>query len=114
MIRLARWAAAITLAGMAGVPMAQSFSVPQALWDRPRTGQAVLEQPAIRGAVKSYLEREGSRLVVHHGPTQESLLLAEELRAWLVALALEPSRVILQNDLKIAEPLRIEVRENGN
>lgn len=114
MIRLARLAAAITLAGMAGVPMAQSLSVPQELWDRPRTGRAVLEQPAIRGAVKSYLEREGSRLVVHHGPTQESLLLAEELRAWLVALALEPSHVILQNDLKIAEPLRIEVRENGN
>ena len=52
--------------------------------------------------------------MVHHGPRQESLLLAEELRAWLVALALEPSRVMLQNDLKMDEPLRIEVRENGN
>ena len=110
---LTRLAVAMVLAGMAGAVMAQSFTVPRELWDRPRTGRAVLEQPAIHGAVKAFLEHEGSRLVVHHGPRQESLLLAEELRAWLVALAVEPSRVMLQNDLKMDEPLRIEVRENG-
>ncbi len=114
MIALTRLALAMALAGMAGAATAQSFTVPQALWDRPRTGQAVLEQPAVHGAVKAHLEREGSRLIVHHGPTQESLLLAEELRAWLVALALEPSRVVLQNDLSMGDPLRIEVRENRN
>ncbi|UCF76667.1 MAG: hypothetical protein JSU71_05190 [Betaproteobacteria bacterium] len=101
------------LAGAASLAMAQSFVVSPELWDRPRTGQVVLEQTAIREAVKAYLGRRGSRLVVHHGPTQESLLLAEELRAWLVALALDPSRVTLQNDLKLTEPLRIEIRENG-
>ncbi len=101
------------LAGAAGLAMAQSFVVSPELWDRPRTGQAVLEQTAIREAVRTHFGRRGSRLVVHHGPTQESLLLAEELRAWLVALALDPSRVTLQNDLKLTEPLRIEIRENG-
>jgi hypothetical protein len=52
--------------------------------------------------------------VVRHGPTQESRLLAEELRAWLIALALESARVTLQNDLKLAEPLRLEIRGSGN
>jgi hypothetical protein len=110
---LPRWAVAAALAGTVSSAMAQSFVVPQELWDRPRTGGAVLEQPAIREAVTTHLGQQGSRLVLHHGPTEESRLLAEELRAWLMALALESSRVTLQNDLKLAEPLRIEVRENG-
>jgi hypothetical protein len=88
---------------------AQSFVVSQALWDRPRTGRAVLEQAAIRDAVRAHLEHEGSRLVLHHGPTQEALLQAEELRAWLVALALDSPRITLQNDLGNDDPLRIEV-----
>ncbi len=92
-----------------GGAAAQNLVVPQALWDRPRTGRAVLEQAAIREAVKAYLEHEGSRLVLHHGPAQEALLQAEELRAWMMALALESSRVTLQNDLRNDDPLRIEV-----
>lgn len=94
--------------------MAESFVVPPELWDRPRTGRVMLEQSAIREAVRAHLGEEGSRLIVHHDPTPESLLLAEELRAWLIALALESPQVTLQNDLKLAEPLRIEVRAKGN
>lgn len=97
------------LSVVAGGAAAQSFVVAQALWDRPRTGRAVLEQAAIRDAVKTHLEHDGSHLVLHHGPTEEALLRAEELRAWLMALALEPSRVTLRNDLAINDPLRIEV-----
>ena len=99
----------VSLLAVAGSAAAQSFVVPQALWDRPRTGRAVLEQAAVRDAVKAHLELDGSRIVLHHGPTQDALLQAEELRAWLMALALESSRVTLQNDLKADDPLRIEV-----
>ncbi len=88
---------------------AQAFVVPPELWDRPRSGRAVLEQPAIRQAVGACLAQPGSRLVVRHGVGQEPLLAAEELRAWLVALAIEPARISLRNDLQPAEPLRIEV-----
>ena len=102
-------ALAAVLSAVAGAAAAQSFVVPQTLWDRPRTGHAVLGQAAIRDAVKVHLEHHGSRLVLHHGPTEEALLRAEELRAWLVALALESSRVTLRNDLGADDPLRIEV-----
>ena len=68
---------------------AQTFVVPPELWDRPRSGRAVLEQPAIRQAVNACLAQPGARLVVHHGAGQESLLAAEELRSWLTALAIE-------------------------
>jgi hypothetical protein len=88
---------------------AQTFMVPPELWDRPRSGRAVLEQAAIRQAVNACLAQPGSRLIVRHATGQESLLAAEELRSWLVALAVEPGRISLRGDLKPAEPLRIEV-----
>ncbi len=88
---------------------AQTFVVPPELWDRPRSGSAVLEQPAIRRAVSAWQALPGARLVVHHGPGQESQLAAEELRAWLAALAIEPARISLRNGLKPSEPLRLEV-----
>ena len=68
-----------------------------------------LNEAADFDAVKAHLEHEGSRLVLHHGPTEDALLRAEELRAWLTALALESSRMTLQNDLGAGDPLRIEV-----
>ncbi len=88
---------------------AQTFVVPPDLWDRPRSGRAVIDQPAVRQAVGAWLALPGARLVVHHGPGQESQLAAEELRSWLAALAVEPSRISLRNGLKPSEPLRIEV-----
>ncbi len=89
--------------------MAQTFVVPPELWDRPRSGKAVLEQPAVRQAVSAWLAQPGAHLVLRHGSGPESLLAAEELRSWLAALAIEPARITLRNDLKPAEPLRIEV-----
>jgi hypothetical protein len=96
------WAAAVAAA-------AQTFVVPPELWDRPRSGRAVLEQPAIRQAVNACLAQPGSRLVVHHAAGQETLLAAEELRSWLIALALDPARVSLRGGLKPSEPMRLEV-----
>jgi len=88
---------------------AQTFVVPPDLWDRPRSGRAVIEQPAVRQAVGAWLALPGARLVVHHGNGQESQLAAEELRSWLAALAVEPARISLRNGLNPSEPLRIEV-----
>ena len=88
---------------------AQTFVVPPELWDRPRSSKAVMEQPAVRQAVSAWLAQPGARLVLRHGPGQESLLAAEELRAWLAALAIEPARIELRGDLKASEPLRMDV-----
>jgi hypothetical protein len=98
---------ALLMAALAAA--AQTFVVPPELWDRPRSGRAVLEQPAIRQAVNACLALPGSRLIVHHAAGQESLLAAEELRSWLMALAIEPARVSLRSGLRPSEPLRLEV-----
>jgi hypothetical protein len=94
-------------AALAGA--AETYVVPPEVWDRPRSARVVLEQPAIRQAVNAWLARPGARLVVRHAPSQDSALAAEELRSWLAALAVEPGRIALRNDLKPAEPLRLEV-----
>ena len=49
--------------------------------------------------------------VIHHGYGQEALLQAEELRMWLMALAIDGARVSLINDVKPKEPLKIEVTQ---
>ena len=88
---------------------AQAFVVPPDIWDRPRSGRVVLESPPVRGAVEAWLATRGSRLLIRHGAGQDSVLAAEELRSWLAALAVEPARIALRNDLAPGEPLRIEV-----
>lgn len=106
---VAGFAAGVGCLATALAAAAQTYVVPAELWDRPRSGRAVLEQPAIRQAINAWLAQPGARLVVRHGPGQESALTAEELRSWLAALAVEPGRILLRNDLKPAEPLRLEV-----
>ena len=99
--------AGVFAAALAGA--AETYVVPVEVWDRPRSARVVLEQPVIRQAVSAWLAQPGARLVVRHGPGQESVLAAEELRSWLAALAVEPARIALRNDLKSSEPLRLEV-----
>lgn len=107
MIRLSL---AAVLAGIAPFVFAdQVFTVPAELWDRPRTARIVLDQPQVRGAVDKYISRPGSNLVIHHAAGQDPLLHAEELRSWLIALAVSPERIRLSGSLKSGEALKIEV-----
>ncbi|MGZ5092553.1 MAG: hypothetical protein ACXWIP_15265 [Burkholderiales bacterium] len=89
--------------------VAQTLDVPGELWDRPRTGRAVLEQPSVKQAVVAALAKPESQMVIHHGPGREPLLQAEELRSWLAALAVDPRRIDLRGDLTANAPLTIEV-----
>jgi hypothetical protein len=93
----------------AGSAQAQSSAIAPELWDRPRSARAVLAEAAVKQAVSGYLAQSGPRLVIQHGPAQESVLQAEELRSWLVALAVEPQRIALRGDLKPGEALRIGI-----
>ena len=42
-------------------------------------------------------------------PGAEAMLQAEELRAWLIAHAVEPARIVLAADLPARQPLQLEV-----
>lgn len=88
----------------------QWFAVPPEVWDRPRSAGVIVEQPVIRRAVNTHVAHPGSSLVIHHPAGQESLMHAEELRAWLIALAVSPARVTLNGGLGSGEPLKIEIK----
>ena len=88
---------------------AQSFAVPPELWDRPRSAQAVMDLPAVRDAMQVYLANAGARLVIRHARGPESVLYAEELKAWLVALAVESSRITLDASAQTSDRLTLDV-----
>jgi hypothetical protein len=102
-------AAAACLCAAAAAHAGDLYTVAPELWDRPRSARAVLDQPAVRQALEQYLALPAARLVIHHGYGQEPLLQAEELRVWLMALAVDGARVSLINDVRPREPLKLEV-----
>lgn len=85
------------------------FGVPAELWEQPRSAQAVLAQPILRQAIAAWFTQPASPLVVHHGNGEETQLRAEELRGWLIALAVEAARIELRGDMPGSEEIRIEV-----
>ena len=108
-LTMTRMQAACLLVFLAGPLCAEPLAVAPELWDRPRSARAVLEQAEIREAVRAHLAQAGSRIVIHHGLGQEPLLQAEELRAWLMALAVDAASISLLNDVKTNQTMTIEV-----
>jgi hypothetical protein len=75
------------------------WRVADELWDRPRSADLVRAQPGVRAAVRALQAAPaGTSLVIRHGRGQNAQLQAEELRQWLLALALERERVVLGED----------------
>lgn len=101
-----RWLVALLWLAAAGCAAAADLA-PE-LWDRPRSAQSVMAQPAVRQAVAALQSRSDSRLLIVHGARPEAQLQAEELRAWLVALAVESSRMQLRTDVSAAA-IRLEI-----
>ena len=107
--KVRRLQAACLLAALSSALGAEPLVVAPELWDRPRSARTVLNQPEIREVVRTYLAQASSRIVIHHGLGQEPLLQAEELRTWLMALAVDAARINLVNDLKSNQTMTIEV-----
>jgi hypothetical protein len=98
----------LLIASLAG--HAQAADLAPEFWDRPRSAQAVMAQPQIRQAVGVLQSRSDARLLIVHGTRQEAQLQAEELRAWLVALAVENTRLQLRSD-PAAAMIRLEIAD---
>lgn len=92
-----------------GAAQAASWDVPPELWEKPRTGAEIRTQTSLRECVTMYIAEPGSQILIHHDRSEESQLRAEELRAWLISLAVEAERTALAEDLKINQNLRVEL-----
>lgn len=67
--------------------------IPPSLWDWPRSGKSMLSLKEIKPCVAAYLADSRSDIVIHHGKDVDSALHADELRAWLISLAVSPARI---------------------
>jgi hypothetical protein len=105
---LIRLAVVLSLAPLTAWP-GQTATVPSDLWEQPRTAQAVLAQPVLRQDVAALLSQPGTALAIHYGSGEETLLRAEELRAWLIALAVDAEQIVLVGDLPGIGELQIEL-----
>lgn len=60
-------------------------------WARPRSGESLVQMPALKRTVRDYLSQSnerGQRILIRHPRGEEGVLWAEELRSWLVALGI--------------------------
>ncbi|MBI2312221.1 MAG: hypothetical protein HYU77_06965 [Betaproteobacteria bacterium] len=107
------WLAAVAVgAGLAGAAShaAVLCTVGPELWDRPRSGRSLLALEAVKPCVLAFNRDSRSRLVIHHAPAPEPALMAEELRTWFTALALDADRLELGADGQ-GSALVIEIRD---
>lgn len=88
---------------------AERIMVPSALWEKPRSGDLVLAQPAVRQSVLALLAQPSARLLIYHDKHDETVLQAEELRAWLIALAVDGSRIELRQESEKSAGLNLEL-----
>lgn len=94
---------------LAGAASAERLAVPAELWEKPRSGELILAQPVVRESVAMLLAQPAARLLIHHGRSDESVLQAEELRAWLIALAVDGNRIELNTDGEHHQSLNLEL-----
>jgi len=78
--------------------MAHAERLPAELWDSPRSAALVVAQPVLQHSVVELLAHPAAILLIHHGESDESVSQAEELRAWLIALAVDSKRIELNAD----------------
>lgn len=63
-------------------------------WARPRHGDELVQEPALREAVAAV--GEDGQLVIRYPVGEEGVLWAQELKSWLVALGLPSQRLSTQ------------------
>lgn len=84
---------------MASGMLHAACTIPPSFWDWPRSANAVLSMKEIRPCIDAYLADPESKLLIHHGAGVDGTLHAGELHAWLISLAISPSRIHDASDL---------------
>lgn len=87
----------------------ESWEITAQEWARPRHGEWLIHQPALRGAISQLQQLPQSRLQLRYPGGDEGVLWAEELQSWLVALGLASVRIELVPGSSRADLIQLDV-----
>ncbi|MHB1678452.1 MAG: hypothetical protein ACYCSS_13145 [Sulfuriferula sp.] len=101
----------ICLAGSIWMPIAQAetCTVNDSFWLQPRSGVMVLDNQEIKPCITTLQANDHSTLVISYSDTDEASVSADELRQWLIALALPATRIVLKKLNTSTDPIRLEI-----
>lgn len=91
---------------------AETCVLDDAFWLQPRSGITVLNEPSIKPCVTELLADDSSKMAIIYSDTDEASVSANELRQWLVALALPAQRIILKKAATSTDPIRLEIQHD--
>ena len=86
-------------------------------WARPRSGESLVQMPALKHTVREYLgedDRRERRIVVRHPRGEEGVLWAEELRGWLVALGIPSEDIVVSPASTRVDAIELAVVDREN
>ena len=86
-------------------------------WARPRSGESLVQMPAIKRTVREYLDENGQRgrrILIRHPRGEEGVLWAEELRGWLVALGIPSADIDVSPASRRLDAIELTVTEATN
>jgi hypothetical protein len=93
---------------------AEPLALTSADWGRPRSGEALVQQPVLRSVLKVFEAEADSVIVIAHATSEAGQLWAEEIRAWLVALGVSSARIHLSARPELNDVLTLDVRKKAD
>jgi len=89
-------------------------------WARPRSGDSLVQMPALKRTVRDYLGQNGGqsggyrnqrdqRILIRHPRGEEGVLWAEELRSWLIALGIPSTDIALSPESTRIDAIELAV-----
>lgn len=86
-------------------------------WARPRSGESLVQMPALKRTVRDYLSHDGARgqrIVIRHPRGEEGVLWAEELRGWLIALGIPSADIAVGSESTRIDAIELAVMAAEN
>ncbi len=99
MIRISRFLLlALLLVPLAAAAAGEICTPDDAFWLTPRSGAAIQSDANIAPCIRALLDQPGTWLAITYPDNDEASVRADELRQWLLALALPAARVRLEKN----------------
>lgn len=98
-------------------------------WARPRSGESLVQMPALKRTVRDYLgqndgrndgqdgtrnTRRDQRILIRHPRGEEGVLWAEELRGWLIALGIPSIDIAMSPESTRVDAIELAVTGADN